>query len=71
MTIAVVAVFEMSIESTIVTVIRPNRTRFGSVPHTLIVRRTRSASSFVFVIADARRKPPIISQMTGLENVLR
>ncbi len=33
-TMAVVAVFEMSIEKTIVTVIRPNRIRRGFVPHT-------------------------------------
>jgi hypothetical protein len=31
----------------------------------------RSASSLVFVIADARKNPPIINQITLLENVLR
>ena len=68
---AVVAVLEMSMENTMVTIIRPKSTRFGSEPHTFIVRRMRSASSFVFVIADARKKPPIINQITLLENVLR
>ena len=69
-TIAAVAVFEISIEKTIVIIIRPKRTRRGWSPHTFSVSRMTSSSSFVLVIAFARKKPLIISQTTLLEKVL-
>jgi hypothetical protein len=69
-TIAVVAVFEISIEKTMVIIIRPKRTRRGWSPHIFSVSRMTSSSSFVLVIAFARKKPPIISQTTLLEKVL-
>ncbi len=69
-TMAVVAVLEISIDATIVTIIIPNKIQRGLLLHILKVIRIRSASSRVFVMAAARKNPPSISQITLLENVL-
>ena len=68
-TIAVVAVFEISMEETIVTVIMPNRIDLGLLPHIFNVPLIRTSSSFTLVMAEARKKPPSINQITLLENV--
>jgi hypothetical protein len=68
-TMAVVAVLDMSIEATIVVNISPLSSLFGVAPETRRVNFRRSASNPVFVNAVARKNPPIMSQMTLLENV--
>jgi hypothetical protein len=68
-TIAVVAVLDISMEAVIVVIIKPMSRFLGFVPDIFRVNLKRVSSSFVLVIADARKKPPSISQITLLENV--
>ena len=69
-TIAVAAVFDMSIEAIIVVNIKPMSRFLGFVPATFNVNLKSASSSPVFVIAAARKNPPNISQITLLENVV-
>ena len=69
-TMAVVAVFDISIEATMVVNIKPMSKFLGFVPEIFKVNLKRAWSSFVFVMAEARKKPPSMSQITLLEKVL-
>ena len=69
-TIAVAAVFDISMEAIIVVVINPMSNFLGLEPEILSVNLNNASSSLVFVIAAARKKPPSISQITLLEKVV-
>jgi predicted CoA-binding protein len=65
----VVAVLDISMEVTIVELIRPISRFLGFVPDILRVNLKSVWSSFVFVIAEARKNPPTRSHITLLEKV--
>ena len=69
-TMAVAAVFDISMEAIIVVVIKPIRRFLGFVPEIFNVNLNNASSSFVFVIAAARKKPPSMSQITLLAKVV-
>ena len=69
-TIAVAAVFDISMEATIVVVINPSGRLLDLVPEILKVNLKSASSSLVFVIAAARKKPPSMSQIMLLEKVV-
>jgi hypothetical protein len=69
-TIAVAAVFDISMEAIIVVVINPISSFLGLEPEILSVNRNSASSNLVLVIAAARKKPPSISQITLLEKVV-
>jgi hypothetical protein len=69
-TMAVAAVFDISIEATIVVVMSPISRFLGFVPEIFRVNLNNASSSLVFVIAAARKNPPNMSQMMLLENVV-
>ena len=69
-TMAVVAVFDISIEATMVVNIKPMSRFLGFAPENFSVNLKSAWSSLVLVIAEARKKPPSISQITLLEKVL-
>jgi hypothetical protein len=70
MTMAVEAVFDIIMEATMVVDINPIRRFLGFVPEIFKVNLNSALSSFVFVIADARKKPPSMSQIMLLEKVV-
>ena len=65
----VVAVFDISIEANIVVTIKPINKFLGLLPDIRNVNFNNVSSSLVFVIAEARKNPPSISQMMLLEKV--
>ena len=69
-TIAVVAVFDISIEATIVVNINPISRFLGLEPDILNVNRNKASSRLVLVIAAAIKKPPSISHIILLEKVV-
>jgi hypothetical protein len=69
-TIAVAAVFDISIEAIIVVVINPMRSFLGLEPEIFSVNLNNASSNLVFVIAAARKKPPSMSQITLLAKVV-
>src|SRR5258705_1758139 len=69
-TIAVAAVFDISMEAIIVVVIKPISSFLGLDPEIFSVNLNKATSNFVFVIAAARKKPPSMSQITLLEKVV-
>jgi hypothetical protein len=69
-TIAVAAVFDITMEATIVVDIIPIIRFLGFLPDILNVYLNSASSSLVFVIAAARKKPPSMSQITLLEKVV-
>ena len=69
-TIAVAAVFDISMEAIIVVAINPISRCLGFVPEIFNVYRNKALSNWVFVMAVARKKPPSMSQITLLENVV-
>ena len=69
-TIAVAAVFDISMEAIIVVVINPISNFLGLEPEIFNVNLNNASSNPVFVIAAARKKPPNISQITLLEKVV-
>jgi hypothetical protein len=69
-TIAVAAVFDISMDAIIVVVIKPISRFLGFVPEILSVSLNNDSSSLVFVIAAARKKPPSMSQITLLAKVV-
>lgn len=68
-TIAVVAVFDISIEAIIVVNIKAISIFRGFVPDIFNVRLKSFSSNFVFVIAAAIKNPPSNNQMILLEKV--
>jgi hypothetical protein len=62
-------VLDISIEATMVVNIRPRSRFLGFLPLIFRVSLNRAWSSFVFVMAAARKNPPSRSQMTLLEKV--
>jgi len=69
-TIAVAAVFDISMEAIIVVDINPISRFLGFVPEILSVNLNNASSSLVFVIAVDKKKPPSMSQITLLEKVV-
>ena len=69
-TMAVAAVFDISMEATIVVDINPISRFLGFVPEIFNVNLNNASSSLVFVIAAARKNPPSMSQITLLEKVV-
>ena len=69
-TMAVAAVFDISMDAIIVVVINPISRFLGFVPEIFNVTLNNDSSSLVFVIAVARKKPPSMSQITLLEKVV-
>jgi len=69
-TMAVAAVFDISMEAIIVVVIKPVSSFLGLDPEIFSVNLNKATSNFVFVIAAARKKPPSMSQITLLEKVV-
>jgi len=69
-TMAVAAVFDISMEAIIVVVINPISSFLGLEPEIFSVNLNNASSNPVFVIAAARKKPPSISQITLLEKVV-
>ena len=69
-TMAVAAVFDISMEAIIVVVIKPISSFLGLDPEIFSVNLNKATSNFVFVIAAARKKPPSMSQITLLEKVV-
>jgi hypothetical protein len=69
-TIAVAAVFDISMEAIIVVVINPISSFLGLEPEILSVNLNNASSNLVFVMAAARKKPPSMSQITLLEKVV-
>ena len=69
-TIAVAAVFDISMEAIMVVVINPMSSFLGLEPEIFSVNLNNASSSLVFVIAAARKKPPSMSQITLLEKVV-
>src|SRR4051794_1967773 len=69
MTIAVEAELDITIDAIIVVIIKTKRSLLGFVPEMRMENWKRRSSNFVFFIASAKKKPPIMSQITLLENV--
>jgi hypothetical protein len=69
-TMAVAAVFDISMEAIIVVVIKPISSFLGLDPEIFSVNLNKATSNFVFVIAAARKNPPSMSQITLLEKVV-
>jgi hypothetical protein len=69
-TMAVAAVFDISIDAIIVVVINPISRFLGFAPEIFNVNLNNASSSLVFVIAVARKKPPSMSQITLLAKVV-
>jgi hypothetical protein len=69
-TMAVAAVFDISMEAIIVVVINPISSFLGLEPEIFNVNLNNASSSLVFVMAAARKKPPSMSQITLLEKVV-
>ena len=67
----VVEVLEMNIDATPLVIITASSTIAGRVPAGLMASRNRWRSSPVRDNPSAMKKPPSISQITGLDQVLR
>jgi len=69
-TIAVAAVFDISMEATIVVDINPISRFRGLVPEIFSVNLNNASSNLVFDIAAERKNPPSMSQIMLLEKVV-
>ena len=69
-TIAVAAALDIIMDVSMVVIINPNSRLLGFVPEMRTANWKKRSSNFVFFIANAKKKPPSMSQITLLEKVL-